>query len=156
MRAGAISWLLAQTFWVGGLWLLQFVVLPALAKTGLAPLLVETVAAALTPLLIGFAGFCAVLQALVLVSSHGPRSLWRDLRGQLLLAVALLCLVYFLVRGLAPEAVRWLLFNYLAVAMCGLLLVLQPVPGRDEEYVLTRSGSFPTLVGWDIRCRRNG
>ncbi|HBP6018469.1 TPA: DUF4149 domain-containing protein [Pseudomonas aeruginosa] len=112
MRAGAISWLLAQTFWVGGLWLLQFVVLPALAKTGLAP-----------------------LQALVLVSSHGPRSLWRDLRGQLLLAVALLCLVYFLVRGLAPEAVRWLLFNYLAVAMCGLLLVLQPVPGRDEEYV---------------------
>lgn len=123
MRAGAISWLLAQTFWVGGLWLLQFVVLPALAKTGLAPLL------------IGFAGFCAVLQALVLVSSHGPRSLWRDLRGQLLLAVALLCLVYFLVRGLAPEAVRWLLFNYLAVAMCGLLLVLQPVPGRDEEGV---------------------
>lgn len=120
---------------VGGLWLLQFVVLPALAKTGLAPLLVETVAAALTPLLIGFAGFCAVLQALVLVSSHGPRSLWRDLRGQLLLAVALLCLVYFLVRGLAPEAVRWLLFNYLAVAMCGLLLVLQPVPGRDEEGV---------------------
>ena len=115
MRAGAISWLLAQTFWVGGLWLLQFVVLPALAKTGLAPLLVETVAAALTPLLIGFAGFCAVLQALVLVSSHGPRSLWRDLRGQLLLAVALLCLVYFLVRGL--------------------LLVLQPVPGRDEEGV---------------------
>ncbi|HCF5443233.1 TPA: DUF4149 domain-containing protein [Pseudomonas aeruginosa] len=135
MRAGAISWLLAQTYWVGGLWLLQFVVLPALAKTGLAPLLVETVAAALTPLLIGFAGFCAVLQALVLVSSHGPRSLWRDLRGQLLLAVALLCLVYFLVRGLAPEAVRWLLFNYLAVAMCGLLLVLQPVPGRDEEGV---------------------
>lgn len=120
---------------VGGLWLLQFVVLPALAKTGLAPLLVDTVAAALTPLLIGFAGFCAVLQALVLVSSHGPRSLWRDLRGQLLLAVALLCLVYFLVRGLAPEAVRWLLFNYLAVAMCGLLLVLQPVPGRDEEGV---------------------
>ena len=105
MRAGAISWLLAQTFWVGGLWLLQFVVLPALAKTGLAPLLVETVAAALTPLLIGFAGFCAVLQALVLVC------------------------------GLAPEAVRWLLFNYLAVAMCGLLLVLQPVPGRDEEGV---------------------
>lgn len=135
MRAGAISWLLAQTFWVGGLWLLQFVVLPALAKTGLAPLLVETVAAALTPLLIGFAGFCAALQALVLVSSRGPRSLWRDLRGQLLLAVALLCLVYFLVRGLAPEAVRWLLFNYLAVAMCGLLLVLQPVPGRDEEGV---------------------
>lgn len=135
LRAGAISWLLAQTFWVGGLWLLQFVVLPALAKTGLAPLLVETVAAALTPLLIGFAGFCAVLQALVLVSSQGPSSLWRDLRGQLLLAVALLCLVYFLVRGLAPEAVRWLLFNYLAVAMCGLLLVLQPVPERDEEGV---------------------
>ncbi|MGN5861886.1 DUF4149 domain-containing protein, partial [Pseudomonas aeruginosa] len=59
----------------------------------------------------------------------------RDLRGPLLLAVALLCLEYFLARALAPEAVRWLLFNYLGVAMCGLLLVLQPVPGRDEEYV---------------------
>ncbi|AVK02985.1 putative membrane protein [Pseudomonas paraeruginosa] len=110
-------------------------VLPALGKTGLAPLLVETVAAALTPLLIGFAGFCAVLQALVLVSSHGPMSLWRDLRGQLLLAVVALSLAYFLVRGMAPDAARWLLFNYLAVAMCGLLLVLQPVPGRDEESV---------------------
>ncbi|EXF45996.1 transcription elongation factor GreA [Pseudomonas sp. BAY1663] len=42
-RAGNISWQLAQTFWVGGLWLLQFVVLPALDKIGLAPLLIEEI-----------------------------------------------------------------------------------------------------------------
>ena len=51
LRAGAISWQLAQTFWVGGLWLLHFVMLPALEKMGLAPLLIEEVDAALRPLL---------------------------------------------------------------------------------------------------------
>ena len=56
--------------------------------------------------------------------------LWRDPRGQLLLAVLAMALVYFAVRALAPEALRWLLFNYLVLALCGILLVLQPVPGR--------------------------
>ena len=66
LRAGAISWQLAQTFWVGGLWLLHFVMLPALEKMGLAPLLIEEVDAALSPLLIGFAAFCVLVQGMVL------------------------------------------------------------------------------------------
>lgn len=133
LNAGTVSWLLAQTFWVGGLWLLQFVVLPALDKIGLAPLLVETVADGLKPLLLGFAGFCVLLQALVLWQARGLAAFTRETRGQLLLTVLVMAAAYFAVRQVAPDAQRWLLFNYLVVALCGLLLVLQPVPRRDER-----------------------
>ncbi len=129
-RAGAASWQLAQTFWVGGLWLLHFVMLPSLEKIGLAPLLIETIGATLNPLLIGFAAFCALLQALVLIQAEGVRSLWRDMRGQLLLVVLGMALAYFAVREWRPDAVRWLQFNYLVLALCGVLLVLQPLPGQ--------------------------
>lgn len=133
LQAGALSWQLAQTFWVGGLWLLHFVLLPALGKLGLAPLLVEEVDRALSPLLVGFAAFCVILQLWVLGQARSLRGIWRDTRGQLLLVVLLMALVYLLVFRLLPGAGRWLLFNYLLVALCGLLLVLQPVPGQVPE-----------------------
>ncbi len=133
LNAGTVSWLLAQTFWVGGLWLLQFVVLPALDKIGLAPLLVESVADALKPLLLAFAAFCVLLQALVLWQARGVAAFLRETRGQLLITVLVMVAAYFVVRQVAPDAQRWLLFNYLVVALCGLLLVLQPAPGRDER-----------------------
>ncbi|MBD9680060.1 DUF4149 domain-containing protein [Pseudomonas sp. PDM18] len=133
LNAGTISWLLAQTFWVGGLWLLQFVVLPALDKIGLAPLLVQTVADGLKPLLLGFAGFCVLVQALVLWQARGLAAFTHETRGQLLLTVLVMAAAYFVVRQVAPDAERWLLFNYLVVALCGLLLVLQPAPGRGER-----------------------
>ena len=127
--AGAISWLLAQALWVGGLWLLHFLLLPAIAKTGLASLLVEELSNALRPLLVGLAAACAGVQVLVLVRGEGLASLWRDMRGQLLLVVAAMAGSYFAVRQLLPEAELWLMFSYLVMAFCGLLLVLQPVPG---------------------------
>lgn len=133
LRAGAISWQLAQTFWVGGLWLLHFVMLPTLEKMGLAPLLIEEVNTALSPLLIGFAAFCVVLQGMVLVQAQGLSSLWRELRGQLLLIVLVMALAFFAVRHWQPDAERWLLFNYLVLALCGLVLVLQPLPGQRSE-----------------------
>ncbi|MFI8480885.1 DUF4149 domain-containing protein [Pseudomonas sp. NPDC078700] len=133
MGAGAISWLIAQTFWVGGVWLLQFLVMPALAKLGLAPLLVEDLAASLKPLLIGLAGCCAVLQAFVLIQAQGLPSLLRDIRGQLLLTVLLMVVGYFAVHWLGYPAPRWQLFNYMVLAFCGLLLVLQPVPMRQAR-----------------------
>ena len=80
MGAGSISWLLAQTSWVGGLWLLHFVVLPGLEKMGLAPMLVDEAGAALRPLLVGFAGFCGVLQLAVLLQETGWRRLLADLK----------------------------------------------------------------------------
>lgn len=131
LSAGAISWLIAQTFWVGGIWLLQFLVLPALSKLGLAPLLVDDLAATLKPLLLGLAAVCAGLQALVLVAALGLPALWRDIRGQLLLTTMLMVSGYFGVHWLGLEAPRWQLFNYMVLAFCGLLLVLQPVPARQ-------------------------
>ncbi|MBV2204945.1 MAG: DUF4149 domain-containing protein, partial [Pseudomonas sp.] len=126
-----ITWQLAQTFWVGGLWLLHFVVLPALAKVGLAPLLVDELAAALRPLLVGFAGFCVVLQAVVLLPLTGLARFAAELRGQLLLATLLLAISFFLERSGVFASSYWALFSYLAMAFCGLLLVLQPPPGRE-------------------------
>jgi uncharacterized membrane protein len=107
--------------------------LPALEKMGLAPLLIEEVGAALSPLLIGFAAFCVLLQGVVLVQVQGLSSLWRELRGQLLLIVLVMALTFFAVRQWQPDAERWLLFNYLVLALCGLVLVLQPLPGQRSE-----------------------
>ncbi|WP_415845524.1 DUF4149 domain-containing protein [Stutzerimonas zhaodongensis] len=132
MRAGAISWQLAQTFWVGGLWLLQFVMLPALAKIGLAPMLIDEIGNSLRPLLVGFAAFCVALQALVLVQLGGLRSLWEDLRGQLLLTVLLLAASHLAVRAGVVESPYWLVFSYLVIGLCGLVLVVQATPGRER------------------------
>ncbi|HLA32376.1 MAG TPA: DUF4149 domain-containing protein [Pseudomonas sp.] len=129
--AGAISWLLAQTLWVGGLWLLHFLLLPAIAKAGLASLLVEELSDSLRPLLVGLAAFCAGLQVLVLIRAQRLASLWRDMRGQLLLVVVAMAASYFAVRQWLPEAELWLMFSYLVMAFCGLLLVLQPVPSAS-------------------------
>jgi hypothetical protein len=127
LRAPVIAWQLAQTFWVGGLWLLHFVLLPALGKIGLAPLLVQEVANGLRPLLVGFSVACVLLQGMSLVVALGLRALWRDVRGQLLLAVLLLAGSYFAARaGWLGD--YWQMFSYLAMACCGLLLVVQSPP----------------------------
>jgi len=131
-RAGQVSWQLVQTFWVGGLWGLHFVVLPGIGKVGIAPLLIEEIRAALVPLLLGFAACAVLLQMLVLVRACGLRSILRDVRGQALLAVQLLIASHFLVRGWLPEQPYWQVFSYLAVAMCGLVLVVQPAPGAGR------------------------
>jgi hypothetical protein len=133
LRAAGITWLLAQTFWVGGLWLLHFVVFPALEKVGLAPLLIDEIANGLRPLLVGFAAFCAVMQAVVLVLAQGARGIWRDTRSQLLLAVVLLAAGHLASSAGWMGSAYWQVFSYLAMAVCGLLLVLQPVPGREQR-----------------------
>jgi hypothetical protein len=131
-RAAAVSWQLAQTLWVGGLWLLQFVILPAIGQIGLAPLLTQEIAERLVPLLIGLTAVCVALQAFALLRGDGLSSLVRDVRGQLLLTVAAMALSYFVVLQYWPEAEYWLRFSYLVMAFCGLLLVLQPVPGKSR------------------------
>jgi len=132
-RAAAVSWQLAQTLWVGGLWLLQFVILPAIGQSGLAPLLVQEIATRLVPLLVGLTAVCVALQAFALLRSEGLSSLLRDMRGQLLLTVAAMALSYFAVLRYWPEVEYWLRFSYLVMAFCGLLLVLQPVPGAPAR-----------------------
>ncbi len=132
-RAGQISWQLVQTFWVGGLWGMHFVVLPGIGKVGIAPLLIEEIRSMLVPLLLGFAGCAVLLQMLVLVRACGLRSAFRDVRGQALIAVQLLIASHFLCRIWLPDQAYWQVFSYLAVAMCSLVLVLQPVPGTEAK-----------------------
>ena len=128
LDAGSISWLLAQTFWVGGMAVLQFLLLPAVGKVGLAPLLMEEIMARLNPLMVGLAAVCAGLQVVVLVRVQQWAALWRDMRGQLLLTVLLMAASYLLVTQWAGDAQRWLRFSYLVMLFCGLLLILQPLP----------------------------
>jgi hypothetical protein len=128
-RAGVMLWQLTQMLWVGGLWLLHVGLLPVLGRIGLAPLLIDEIAGMLNTLVVGFATACVILQALVLVKAEGLVSLWRDIRGQLLLMALYACAMYFVVRFGWPDAVRWQAFSYLVLGFTGLVLVLQPMPG---------------------------
>ena len=122
-------WQLAQMLWVGGLWLLHLGLQPVLGKIGLAPLLIDEIRGALDALMVGFATACVIFQALVLIQAEGLVSLWRDIRGQLLLMALYACAMFCVVRLNWPEAVRWEAFSFLVLGFSGLVLVLQPVPG---------------------------
>ncbi len=137
LDVGVVTWRLAQTFWVGGLWLLHFVVLPALERIGLAPMLVEEIANTLSPLLVLLAAGGLVLQMLVLLQAERISSLWRDVRGQLLVASLLVALVYGALHRWQPDALRLQLFSFLVLALCGALLVLQPVPDGEAARART-------------------
>ena len=126
-------WQLTQMLWVGGLWLLHLGVLPVLGMIGLAPLLIDEIGGLLSALLVGFAAVCVTLQALVLIKAEGLGSLWRDMRGQLLLMALYACAMYCVVRILLPEALRWQLFSYLVLGFSGLVLVVQPAPGWSSR-----------------------
>ncbi|MFN3579590.1 MAG: DUF4149 domain-containing protein [Pseudomonas sp.] len=126
LRGGRIAWQLTQTLWVGGIWSVHFVLLPALQQLGLAPLLVNEIASYMRPLILGFAGVCALLQLLVVWAVLG-RGLWRDLRAQLLVLVGVSVAVFFFMPPVA-QADYLQLFAYLVVAFAGLVLILQPRP----------------------------
>lgn len=126
LRGGRIAWQLSQTLWVGGVWVLHFVLMPALQQYGLAPRLQQDLAMYLYPLMSGFAGVCIVLQ-LLLAGWILRRRFWADLRGQLLLLAALGCASFFLLRPLT-ELYYWSVFAYLVMAFAGLVLLLQRRP----------------------------
>ena len=122
-------WQLAQMLWVGGVWLLHIGLLPVLGRVGLAPLLIDEIDGMLTALLVGFSAVCVMFQALVLIQAEGLVSLWRDIRGQLLVMSLYACGMYLVVQLGWPDAGQWLAFSYLVLGFSGLVLVLQPVPG---------------------------
>lgn len=124
---------MAQTFWVGGLWLLHFVVLPALERVGFAPLLVEELSRSLSPLLVGFAAFCGLLQLGLLAWLEGSRGMLRDSRAQLLLVILLVATAFLVVAFWKAEFARLQAFSYMVLTLCGALLVVQPVPGSDRR-----------------------
>lgn len=133
LSAGAVTWQLAQVFWVGGIWMMHFVLLKVLEKLGFASLLVQEVAQFTRPLLLGLALVCVLLQLLVLKQIMPIKQLIKDTRGQLLLVALLLSLSFFITQRIMPTAQYWLVYSYLAVGMCGLLLVIQPIPGRSTQ-----------------------
>lgn len=122
--------MLLQTLWVGGIWTLHFLVLPGLASVGLASLLIEEVARTLVPQMVGITLGAVLLQAVLLVRRCGVPALWRARSGQLLLAVLVVSLAFMVSLVYWPQALRWQLFCYLLLAFFGVLLVLQPVPGK--------------------------
>ena len=113
--------------------MMHFVLLKVLEKLGFASLLVQEVAQYTRPLLIGLALVCVLLQFCVLMQTMPTKQLLKDIRGQLLLGVILLGSSFFITRAFWPAAQYWLVYSYLAVGMCGLLLVLQPIPGRQTQ-----------------------
>ncbi len=125
-KSGRVAWQLTQTLWVGGLWMWLFVMLPALQRFGLAPMLIDDIADFMRPRLVGFAGVCAGLQYLVAWAVLGG-SVWRDQRGRLLLLIMILVGVFF-AAGKLPRSDYWQLFSFLLLAFAGFVLILQPRP----------------------------
>jgi len=128
-----MTWRLSQMFWVGGLVLLHLAILTVLDQTGLVPLLIKGFVGIPGALLVGFAAVCAMVQMAVLVRIERVSSIWRDVRGQLLLVALFSALGYYSLRLWLPSAVHWQLMSYLFLGLAGLLLVLQPVPGRGDR-----------------------
>ena len=79
--------------------------------------------------LVSFAAACVTLQELVLIKAEGLKSLWWDIRGQLLLMALYACAMFCVVHVWLPQALRWQLLSYLVLGFSGLVLVMQPAPG---------------------------
>ncbi|WP_256663707.1 hypothetical protein [Pseudomonas sp. gcc21] len=126
LRSGRVAWQLTVTLWVGGIWMLHFVLLPALESFGLAPMLTDEIGNFMRPLMVAFAAVCAVLQLVIAWSAIGG-GWWKDLRGQLLMLVLGASAIFFGARFFAAgDYIE--LFCYLVLAFAGLILVLQPRP----------------------------
>ncbi|MBD1589170.1 MFS transporter [Pseudomonas typographi] len=132
-RVGATLWQLAQVFWVGGLYVLPLLLVPALRLMGLAPLLVDDVLHQAGQVLIEVASAGIVLQLVLLVAAHGWRTLPGDTRGQLLLLGLAACLIYLGAALAQAQGGRIQVGCYMLLGACGVLLVLQPPPGAARQ-----------------------
>lgn len=127
---GRVVWQLLLTLWVGSVWSLHFVFLPALEQSGLAPLLVDDAAATLRPAVLGISAVAMLLQLVVLVL-RVRGAIWRDVRAQVLALALAAVAAFFLFRGAGNQLL--MLMSYLVVAFAGLVLAVQPRP--DESAV---------------------
>ena len=127
-EGGRVVWQLLLTLWVGSVWSLHFVFLPALEQSGLAPLLVDDAALTLRPAVLGISAVAMLLQLFVLVV-RVRGAIWRDVRAQVLVLALAAVGAFFLVRGAGNQLL--MLMSYLVVAFAGLVLAVQPRP--DES-----------------------
>ncbi|MCK5532221.1 MAG: hypothetical protein KAI85_13340 [Halopseudomonas aestusnigri] len=121
-------WQLLLTLWVGSVWSLHFVFLPALEQSGLAPLLVDDAALTLRPAVLAISAVAMLLQLFVLVV-RVRGAIWRDVRAQVLVLALAAVGAFFLFRGAGNQLL--MLMSYLVVAFAGLVLAVQPRP--DES-----------------------
>lgn len=127
-EGGRVVWQLLLTLWVGSVWSLHFVFLPALEQSGLAPLLVDDAALTLRPAVLGISAVAMLLQLFVLVV-RVRGAIWRDVRAQVLVLALAAVGAFFLFRGAGNQLL--MLMSYLGVAFAGLVLAVQPRP--DES-----------------------
>jgi|TARA_Y100001001_G_scaffold33108_1_gene27482 hypothetical protein len=127
-EGGRVVWQLLLTLWVGSVWSLHFVFLPALEQSGLAPLLVDDAALTLRPAVLGISAVAMLLQLFVLVV-RVRGAIWRDVRAQVLVLALAAVGAFFLFRGAGNQLL--MLMSYLVVAFAGLVLAVQPRP--DES-----------------------
>ena len=127
-EGGRVVWQLLLTLWVGSVWSLHFVFLPALEQSGLAPLLVDDAALTLSPAVLAISAVAMLLQLFVLVV-RVRGAIWRDVRAQVLVLALAAVGAFFLFRGAGNQLL--MLMSYLVVAFAGLVLAVQPRP--DES-----------------------
>jgi len=127
-EGGRVGWQLLLTLWVGSVWSLHFVFLPALEQSGLAPLLVDDAALTLRPAVLAISAVAMLLQLFVLVV-RVRGAIWRDVRAQVLVLALAAVGAFFLFRGAGNQLL--MLMSYLVVAFAGLVLAVQPRP--DES-----------------------
>lgn len=127
-EGGRVVWQLLLTLWVGSVWSLHFVFLPALEQSGLAPLLVDDAALTLRPAVLGISAVAMLLQLFVLVV-RVRGAIWRDVRAQVLVLALAAVGAFFLFRSAGNQLL--MLMSYLVVAFAGLVLAVQPRP--DES-----------------------
>ena len=85
---------------------------PALKVTGLAPLLVQDVAAQIDRWLIGVALLGLMTQLAVLARVDGLAAWWRQFRGQMLLLGFGACVGYYTLRYGISVGERWQMFCF--------------------------------------------
>tara|TARA_B100000674_G_scaffold479189_1_gene477269 strand:+ start:1080 stop:1508 length:429 start_codon:yes stop_codon:yes gene_type:complete len=127
-EGGRVVWQLLLTLWVGSVWSLHFVFLPALEQSGLAPLLVDDAALTLRPAVLAISAVAMLLQLFVLVV-RVRGAIWRDVRAQVLVLALAAVGAFFLFRGAGNQLL--MLMSYLVVAFAGLVLAVQSRP--DES-----------------------
>ena len=127
-EGGRVVWQLLLTLWVGSVWSLHFVFLPALEQSGLAPLLVDDAALTLRPAVLAISAVAMLLQLFVLVV-RVRGAIWRDVRAQVLVLALAAVGAFFLFRGAGNQLL--MLMSYRVVAFAGLVLAVQPRP--DES-----------------------
>ena len=128
-EGGRVVWQLLLTLWVGSVWSLHFVFLPALEQSGLAPLLVDDAALTLRPAVLGISAVAMLLQLFVLVVLVRG-AIWRDVRAQVLVLALAAVGAFFLFRGAGNQLL--MLMSYLVVAFAGLVLAVQPRPDESS------------------------